>query len=196
MIVLTNKCCEILPIEDLSKIKIKGKINTLTYIVDDGKQKYRKNNFTHPRNADKEYPLMIIVDSKFKRLFCCGDDKKSINLRNELVSDTILLQKDDDYRFVKRMIREAKLKLWFENIKTSIKGWFLGLWYAGIRNKKVIIRKQVLTLQDNLPQIHNAIVILSSINEMIEKVQEVNNTLKCKSKKELHQKFMSITNGF
>lgn len=190
MIVLTNKCCEILPIDDLSKIKIKGKINTLTYIVDDGKQKYRKNNFNHPRNADKEYPLMIIVDSKFKRLFCCGDDKKAINLRNELVSDTIVLQEDDSYHFVYDVIKKAKRALWIQNMKNSIKLFFIGLWYAGIKGEKIIVNKAKLTMENRMPQVANECKIFVGINEAIKKVNEIGSKIEAKTLKEQDRLFI------
>ena len=178
MLVFTNKCCEVLPIEDLSKIKIKSRINTLTYIVDDGKQKYRKNNFTHPRNADKEYPLMIIVDNKFKRLFCCGDDKNAINLRNELVSDTVVMRDDDCYKYIYKMKRKIKLKIWFQEKKERLKLFFLGLWYAGIRNKKINVKIPEFTLENLAPDFYNYFVITDSImkkaKEIKQKLIEVN----------------------
>lgn len=171
MIVLTNKCCEILPIDDLSKIKIKGRINTLTYIVDDGKQKYRKNNFNHPRNADKEYPLMIIVDSKFKRLFCCGNDIDKLNFRNELVSNTILLCKDDGYKFIYKAVIKANIMLFFENLKSSIIAWFLKIWYAGILNKRCVITTTPLTLKDNIPDLYMAFTTMDSIMKKAKEVK-------------------------
>lgn len=169
MIVFVNKCCEVLPIEDTAKIKIKSKLNTLSYIVTDGK-KYRKNSFKSPKNADKEYPIMIVVDKSLKKLFNCGNDERLLELRQMLISTTLCMEKDDDYDFIYSQMRKMKIKTWFINLKLKLQLF----WDAAILGKKVIIRKDKLEVYDIYPHFWNIYRIYSSINHLAKKLSKFN----------------------
>ena len=186
MLILTNKLCERLPFENvnLADIKVKSKINDMTYMVSVGDTKgLRKINFNTPKNADKEYPLLIVVDSKFKRLLCQFDEKH-LHYRDVLFGATICFNK-------KYPIKLSMLKAKFKVFKANVVLFFKKLWYAGLLNKQVICDDK-LYVKTSLPDFYNNYSILKSVNETYDKILKFEKTIQETNTKKYALKWLEL----
>ena len=169
MIVFTNKCCEVLPIDETqNKVEILRQYNDLVYEVRIDGEKKKHINFEKPTDETKEYPIMIVLPNSYKNLMFVGADKKRYVLRRDIIAMTLLGQ-GKKYKWLNLKYFYMSLKLFLLNIKL----WFMKLWHSGVLNKPNIYIDEA-TMQNCYPLFWNHHIMFKKHNETLEAMVKFN----------------------
>lgn len=167
MIIFTNRNCEMLNINVKDIKNVKREINDLSYEVTDGKDKYVHINWKKPIKSN-EYPMMLVVDKKFRHIFNKLLNVECNVLKNTIIINTLLHTNEPmDTRW--KELWKAKIRLFANDIVM----YFKKMWLCGVLNKKIKIlkNKDFFNYYNDLKTLN---MIIKTINKTHKKVVKIN----------------------